>query len=269
MLVRYLAFLACFSAFIRAGQAPPETLAAFDRYVKLTEDGFAQHQGPEDFLWLDRHSKEKTLVWLRQSVVTPLQTLDQGRPIEVPNGVIQHWLGAVYVEGIDVGNANRMMLNFPLYKDFFRQQIIESKLTRQDGDRYEVLLRLYKKKFGEVVLNVDETAQYTVLDPRRWTLAFHSTHIGEVEHAHDRKKFDQERSPEDVAGYLWRLNLYVRVQQADSGVYIETEVISLAHQPQGKLSASHYLDGFQDFPREFTQGMVATFETFFGRPKRG
>ena len=135
--------------------------------------------------------------------------------------------------------------------------------------RYDLLLRLYKKKVGEVVLNVDETAKYTVLDPLRWTLALHSTHIGEVEHARDKKKFDQERSPEEVAGYLWRLNLYVRVQQADSGVYIETEVISLAHQPEGNLSPSHFLNGFEDFPREFTQGMVATFETIFGKPKRG
>jgi hypothetical protein len=261
-------FLICMSQVLRAAELQPDTIAAFDRYVKLTEDGFAKHQGFEDFLWLDHHPKEKSLVWLQQSMITPIRTLDQGAPIEVPNGVIQHWLGAVYAEGMDVGNVSRMMLNFPLYKDFFKEQIIDSKLTKQDSDQYDVLLRFYKKQFSTVVLNVDEHVKYTVLDPMRWTLAFHSTHVGEVEHGKNKQKLDKERSPEEMAGYLWRLNFYFRVQQSDNGVYIEVETISLAREPDGRFSPSRFLNGFQNFPHELTQGIVGTFETIFRRPKR-
>ena len=266
--VRYITFLFCLCVLLQAAEPQPDTIAAFDRYVKITEDGFAQHQSFQDFLWLDQHPKEKSLVWLRQSVVTPLQTLDHGAPIEVPNGIIQHWLGAVYAEGMDVGNVSRMMLNFPLYKDFFKQQIIDSKLQKQTGDQYEVFLRFYKKQISTVVLNVNETAKYTVLDPMQWTLTLHSTHIGEAEHPKDKKKLDQERSPTEMTGYLWRLNLYLRVRQADNGVYIEVEVISLGREPDRKLNPSRVLTGLQNFPQELTLGMVATFETIFPRPKR-
>jgi hypothetical protein len=182
--------------------------------------------------------------------------------------VIQHWLGAVYAEGMDVGNVSRMMLNFPLYKDFFKGQIIDSKLTKQNGDQYDVFLRFYRKQISTVVLNVDETARYTVLDPMRWTLNFHSTHIGEAVHYTKKKKLDEERPTDQMAGYLWRLDMYFRVQQADNGAYIEMEVISLAREPEGKINPSRYLNGFQSFPHELTQGMVATFETIFPRPKR-
>lgn len=267
--IRYLPLLITALSGLHAAEPKPETVAAFDRYVKLTEEGFAKHQGYENFLWLDHHPKEKSMVWLQQSVITPMQTLDQGKEIEVPEGVLQHWLGAVYAEGMDVGNVSRMLLNFPLYKDFFKQEVIDSTLLKQEGDNYQVLLRFYKKQISTVVLNVNESAKYTVIDPTRWTLAFHSTHIGEVEHAKKKKnEFDDERAPEDTAGYLWRLNLYFRVQQSDNGVYVEVEVISLAHEPGGKMSASRYLTGFQSFPHDLTEGIVGTLDTIFPRPKR-
>lgn len=273
ILVRYPTFLFCLSSLlpraVPAAELKPETAAAFDRYVKITEEGFAKRQGSGDFLWLDHHPDQKSLVWLRQSVLAPMQTLENGAPIEVPDGVIQHWVGAVYAEGMETGNVSRMMLNFPQYKDFFKQQIMESKLIKQDGDRYDVFLRFYKKQISAVVLNVNGTAKYTVLDPMRWTLAFHSTHIGEAEHPKNKKKLDEDRSPEQTAGYLWRLNLYFRVQQADNGVYIEFEVISLAREVQGIINPARFLNGFQDFPHELAQGMLATFETIFPKPKRG
>lgn len=267
--VRSLTLLFLLACMLPAAELKPETAAAFDRYIKLTEEGFAQHQGANDFLWLDQHSKEKTMIWLQQSVVMPMQTLDHGAPIEVPGGVIQHWFGAVYAEGMDVGNVSRMMLNFPLYKEFFKQDVLDSKLIKQNGNQYDLLLRLYKKQLSTIVLNVNETAKYTVINPTRWTLDFHSTHIGEAAHPKDKKKLDDERAPEDTEGYLWRLNMYVRVQQADNGVYIELEVISLAREPEGKLHPSHFLSGFQNFPHELTQTMVGTFETIFPHPKRG
>jgi len=267
MVVRYPVLLACVCFTVRAAAPSKETSAAFDRYVKITEDGFAKHLAPGNFLWLDDHAKEKSLVWLGQSVVVPVQTLDQGKPIEVPDGLVQHWLGAAYAEGMDVGNVSRMLLNFPPYKDFFKAQIMESKLIKQQGDQNEILLRFYKKQVSTVVLNMSATTKYTVLDPTRWTLTLHSTHIGEVEHPKNKKKLDEERPVESTAGYLWRLNIYFRVQQSDNGVYIEVEVISLAREP-GRISPSRFLNGFQDFPHELTAGIVDTMTTIFPHPKR-
>ena len=250
---------------LRAADLKPETIAAFDRYVKLTEEGFAKNQGFENFLWLDHHPNEKSLVWLQQSIVRPLQTLDHGAPIEVPDGVMQHWLGVVYLENMDTdaGHLRGLLMNFPGYQDFFKQQIIQSKLIRQEGDNYDFSLRFYKKQFSTVVLNVDESGKFTMIDPFKWTVACRSTHVGEAEHPRNKKKLDEERPAEDVAGYLWRLNFYWRVQQADNGCFVELEVITLAREEGGLLHPARFLAGFQDFPRQLTQYLIDTLEALF------
>src|SRR5580704_17527170 len=122
---------------------------------------------------------------------------------------------------------------------------MDSKQIKRDGEQFDAFVRLYKKQVSAVVLNVNFTARYTLIDPTRLYIACHSTHIGEVEHPKDKKKLDQERPAEDAAGYLWRLNFYWRVQQSDNGVYVELEVISLAREEGGRLNPSRYLNGFQ------------------------
>lgn len=203
------------------------------------------------------------MVWLQQTIVQSMQTLDNGATIEVPGGVIQHWLGAVYLENADADHLRGLLMNFAGYKDFFPQQIAGSKLNKHDGDDYQFFLRLYKKQFRTVALNVDESAKYTKLDPMRWTVACHSTGIGESEHPKNKDTFDEDRPAAEYAGYLWRFNFYWRVQQADNGTYVELEVITLGREPGGKLSASRYLTGFQDFPREFTTYLMDRLDNLF------
>jgi hypothetical protein len=266
--VRYLPLILLIAPSLQAADLKPETVAAFDRYVKITEDGFAKNQSFDNFLWVNHHPKEKSMVWLQQRVLIPMQTLDQGKEIEVPDGVIQHWLGLIYAEGIKIDDARGLLLNFAGYKDFFKEQIIESKINKHEGDNFDFFLRFYRKQFSTVVLNVDESAKYTLIDPVRWTVACHSTHIGEAEHPKDKKKLDVNRPAAKAAGYLHRLNFYFRVEQADNGVYIELETITLGPQPAGKLSPSRYLTGFQDFPYDLTAYLTDTLQNIFPRPKR-
>ncbi len=154
-------------------------------------------------------------------------------------------------------------MNLAGYKDFFKQQIIESKVNKHTGDDYDFFLRLYKKQLSTVVLNVNETAKYTLIDPTRWRVACHSTRIGEVEHPKNKKKFDQDRPADEGEGYLWRFNFYWRVQQADNGVYVELEVITLAREMGGLIKPSRFLTGFQNYPHDFTQYLMDTLEALF------
>jgi hypothetical protein len=254
------------SASVRAAELKPETAAAFDRYVKVAEDEMNKHKGFRDFLWLDRQDpKQKSLVWLGQSTIVPLTTLDHGQEIEVPDGEIQHWLGLAFLEKATLEKMSVVLLNFNEYFHMIPLQIMESKLNKRDGDQYDAFLRLYKKQVSAVVLNVNESAKYTQLDPARAVIACRSTHIGEVERPRNKKKYDQERSPEDAAGYLWRLNVYLRMEQADNGVYVEIEMITLARQTGGLINASRFLNGFQTFPKELVQGYIAALEYIYPR----
>jgi hypothetical protein len=259
-----LALLACAS--LRAAELKPETAAAFDRYVKVAEEEMDKHKGFQDFLWLDRQDpKQKSVVWLGQSTIVPLTTLDHGQEIEVPDGEIQHWLGLVFLEKSTLEKMSMILLNFNEYFHMIPLQIMESKTTKHEGDQTEAFLRLFKKQVSAVVLNVNENAKYTQVDPMRAVIACHSTKIAEAEHPRNKKKLDQERAEEDAAGYLWRLNIYLRMEEADNGVYVEIEMITLARQSGGILDKSRYLNGFQSFPKELVQGYIAALEYIYPR----
>ena len=248
---------------LQAAELKPETAAAFDRYIKVTEDEMNQHLGFGDFLWMDRHPDKKSLVWLGQSTIIPLTTLDHGQEIEIPEGVIQHWLGLVYLEKATLDKTSTILQTFNEYHNMIPLQIMESKTAKHEGDQSEAFLRLYKKQVSAVVLNVKEAATYKMLDPSRAVIACHSTHIGEVEHPKNKKKLDEEREADDSAGYLWRMNTYLRMEQADNGVYVEIEMITLARPAGGLIDTSRFLTGFQSFPHELTQGFIAALEYIY------
>ena len=217
----------------------PETSAAFDRYVKPIET-----VNLDNFLWLDSHPKEKTVVWLNQSVITP-RTRENAA---VPDGMIQDWIGTTFLSDAKLDQVRDVVLGLGDYKNRFKQQVIESKLEKREGDRFDATLRLRKTQLKSVVLDANVSAQYTLLDPTHATVVCRSTRI--VPQGADR-------------GYLWRLNLYWRLQEADHGVYIEVELVSLSA-PSGLLDAGRVLNGFiQKFPREFTEGMIEGMQQAF------
>jgi hypothetical protein len=264
--LRFLILASIFScASLRADTLKPETAAAFDRYVKAAEADMDSHRGAGDFLWMDRHPDKKTVVWLGQPAVMPIETLDHGQPIDVPGGVIQHWLGAVYLDKPTLDEVRRFILNINAYKDFFKQQVIDSKLVKPNGYQFDVQLRLHKRQISTVMLNVNENCHYTLVDPSRVLIACRSTHIGEVAHPKNKKAWDKERPAEDGSGYLWRFNYYWRFAEADNGVYVEFEVISLGRDDGGRFNRSRLLTGFQNYPRELTQGVVDGLLAFFPR----
>jgi len=265
---RLVSMVILISATLRAAELKPETAAAFDRYVKAAEEDMAKHKGFRDFLWLDRQDpKEKSMVWLGQSTIVPPTTLDHGKEIEVPDGTIQHWLGLTFLEKATLDKVSAVLLNFNEYFHMIPLQIMESKTTKHEGDQYEAFLRLFKKQVSAVVLNVIESAKYTQVDPMRAEIVCRSTKIGEVERPRKKKTYDQERAPEDAAGYLWRLNVYLRMEEADNGVYLEIEMITLGRQSGGILDKSRYLNGFQGFPKELVQGYIAAVEYIYPRRK--
>jgi hypothetical protein len=189
-------------------------------------------------------------------VIEPQKTLDHGQEIDIPDGLLQDWMGAIFLEGATIERVRDMLLNFASYKDFFKQQVIDSRLVKRDGDHFDAFLRFYKRQVTPIVLNIQMSAVYTTADPTRGYSVVRSTHIGEA--AHPNKKHiadDQERSPEDAAGYLWRLNFYERLLLADDGVYVEIELISLSRLT-GSLHPGQYLSGFKSFPRELEEGFL-------------
>ena len=243
-------------AFSAAGavELKPETAAAFDHYVQLTEAELSQRMKPGNFLYMDKHPRDKSALWLGQPQVVPHQTLDHGNPIEIPEGLVQDWIGAMILPGLTLDKVRTTLQDYPNYKNYFKPEVIDSKLDKKDGvdkkdgDRFDIFLRISKKQFLSVVLNTNYSVQYGKLDATHTYINSHSTRIAEVKNP-AKKKYDREEPVGDDDGLLWRSNSYWRLQEADNGVYAELEAVSLSRDIP--LGLGFLLKGFlEQFPKE-------------------
>jgi len=254
------------AALLWAEDPNPATTAAFDRYVKLTEHAMQARSTGGNFLWLDQHPKEKDLAWLGQSFVIPQETLDQGKTIDVPDGVIQHWLGVIYLDTATVERVRDALLDYANYKNFLKQQVSDSRLEKREGDRFDAFLQFPKKRFAHVPLNMQLSADLVAPDSHRVSIASRSVRIGEAPNSGKKGPPDKQLLPGEQNGYLWRMNTYWRLQQSNIGVYAEVELFSLSR-ASGMLHSGQILTGFQNFPREFAEALIDGLHRLFPPPR--
>jgi hypothetical protein len=165
-----------------------------------------------------------------------LGTFENGNEIPIPHGQVQHWLGATFVRGATLAQARAVMQDYNNYQNIYKPDVLASKLLRRRGDEFEVFLRLYKKQVITVVFNTDYRIRYFSPDPKRFYIRSYATRIAE---ARDSSHPDAgERAPGDDHGFLWRLNSYWRFQEADGGVYVECEAVSLSRDVPALLAAA-------------------------------
>lgn len=215
----------------RATDLKPETLKAFDQYMELTEAGInSETASGKAFLWVDRLPPEKrTAAYkeLRQGnvVIERLETLDNGKHMEIPDGMVHHWIGTVYIPGATLADTLALVEDYDHHQDYYRPDVMRSKiLYRKDSD-FLVLLRFYKKKIVTTVLDTEHDVHYSVVDSKHAMSRSRATRIQEVE---DAGKPDEQMEPAGHdRGFLWRMNTYWRFEEKDGGTYVESQAISL------------------------------------------
>ena len=210
----------------RAAELHPQTVAAFDRYVALTEQRMSR--GP--FLLLDGLSpagKTAAMTTLKggELRIDSLTTLDQGREIDVPDGLIHHWIGDAFVPGVSASDVAALLQDYNRHADIYRPTVSASKLRSRTGDTFLFYLRFTMKKVITVVVNSEHRAVFTRPAPDRIEGRIRSLRIAEVENAGTPQ--EREKPVGNDGGYLWRLNTYWRLQERDGGTYIECESVSL------------------------------------------
>ena len=206
----------------------PRTVAAFDRYVAETERESARSLADEaGFLWVDAPGRERDRAALRagQLVLSRLETKSAGRKIDVPDGLIHHWLGLVFVPGATVDRAVALLQDYDRHAAVYTPNVARSRLIARDGDTFKVYLRFYTKNVLTVVVNSEHEARFMRPTPRRAYSRIVSTRIAEVD---DPGGPDEKEKPVGRdGGYLWRLNSSWRFLERDGGTYIQCESITL------------------------------------------
>jgi hypothetical protein len=211
---------------LAAAELQPRTIAAFDRYVLATE---AQLK-TEPFLRIDRLTAQRraeTLATLRGGglSIETAQSRDGNREIDVPDGLIHHWVGTAFVPGATVEQALRILQDYDRHERIYAPVIARSKLLSREGDRFHFFLRFRMKKVITVVVNSEHDGRFTRSSPERAEGWIRSTRIAEVEQPDESG--ERERPVGDDGGYLWRLNTYWRLLARDGGLYVQCESVSL------------------------------------------
>lgn len=200
----------------------PATVEAFDRYVRTAEARLDPPSGNGAFLWVDGSPDRRRQV--QQGKILAQPWTGNG-DLEIPDGLIHDWIGAVFVPGETLDTVLAVLQDYDHHKNIYKPEVVDSKLLSRDGDHFRVYLRLKKTQIVTVVLATEHDAQYTRLDAKRCASRSHSTRIAELDNP--GKKDERELPPGHDHGFLWRLNSYWRLEERDGGVYVECEAISL------------------------------------------
>ncbi len=225
---------------VLAGQAPEvlsvelkkETLEGFARYVRATETRIEKELArPGAFLYVDglvepQRGQVRAMLKRGEVHMEPLKTLDaSGQEIGAPRALIHHWFGAVFIPGATLPQALEFVEDYDRHQDFYKPEMVRSRLVRRDGNDFKIFYRLRKKKVITVTLNTEHEVRYFPVDARHAHSRSYSTRIAEVENA-DRPD-EREKPLGRDGGFLWRIDSYWRFEERDSGVYVECESISL------------------------------------------
>jgi hypothetical protein len=211
-----------------AAELQNRTIQAFDRYVRLTE---ARLNGNGSFLWIDglpdaRRREALQIVQRKELSIERLETKDNGRVVDVPDGLIHHWVGTAFVQGATIADALAILQDYNEHHRIYAPTVAASKLQSRDGDRFTFFLRFVMKKVITVTVNSDHEAVFRRPAADRAEGWIHSTRIAEVENAGTSS--EREKPVGDDGGYLWRLNTYWRLLARDGGLYIHCESVSLS-----------------------------------------
>jgi hypothetical protein len=219
--------LAPLGASLSAADLQPKTVAAFNRYVTLTE---SQLRGNAPFLRIDRlpadqRQQARDQIRRKELVIERLETKDGTRDIDVPDGMIHHWIGTAFVEGATIDQALSILQDYDRHQQIYAPTVAASKRLEHDGTRYRFFLRFVMKKVITVVVNSEHEARFTRPAPDRAEGWIASTRIAEVENPGTAS--EREKPVGHDGGYLWRLNTYWRLLARDGGLYVQCESVSL------------------------------------------
>ncbi len=196
-----------------------------DAYVELTEQRIAEElAGGEEFLVMDflppaDASRAREVALSGEVFVLKMETRnEEGRRVEVPDGMIHHWYGSVFVPGAALGDVVAWEQSYDQHSDYF-DEVVESRLLSREEDIFSVFLKLRRKKVITVQYNTEHLVVYANYGPTRAASKSESTRIAELEDPGTPR--ERERLPGQDSGFLWKLNSYWRFEELPDGVMVE------------------------------------------------
>ncbi len=208
-----------------------ETIAVFDRYVQLTEErNEAELKRGSALLWIDtlaatQRTEAYAALKRGEVQIQQLSTLENGKPMICPGGMIPHWVGVVFIPGAKLEDVLAVLEDYDHQSTYYSPDVERSKIESRYGDHFRVFLRFRRHKVITVVLNTEHDVRYFHDAPGRAHSRSSAVRIAEVENP--GKSDEREKQPGDDGGFLWRMETWWRMEERDGGVYVQSEAASL------------------------------------------
>jgi len=250
---------------VTAAELRQRTVEAFDHYVEVTEGRIQSEMRAEDsFLWVDRlgdNEREATYARLRagEVVVEELSSRDAGGEIDVPDGLVHHWIGTVILPDVSLERVVAVMQDYDSYADIYAPQVRSARLLEREGDRFRVYAQLYEKKVLTFVANSEYEAEYIAVGESKMFVPSRTTRIQELEHPDTP---DEREKPEgNDRGLLWRFNNYCSLEERAPDTLMQCESLSLTRGVPVLLSVliRPFISGLPREKMAFTLGAIRRF----------
>jgi hypothetical protein len=214
----------------KGAELNPETIKAWDTYMKVQNARVAEYSNGMPFLWSDQSADRLRRLHKGETVIAPFGE----NPHQVFQGLIHHWIGVVFLPGTHLDDVLSVVRDYGRYKDFYAPNVIESALLRQTETEDTFSLRMLNKAVvAKFALDTEFQNTYTRIDANKLYSTSYSTRVREVENF---GLADEHEAPANTGrGLIWRLYSTSRFEQRDGGVYVELEAVALSRDVPGAL----------------------------------
>jgi hypothetical protein len=215
----------------KAAELKPEAVRGFNRYVQLTEQRMQVELQPGGaFLWVEslpesRRGDVYSRLQRGEIITSRIKTQDATGQLQTPGALIHHWVGTVFIPGASLQQVQTLLQDYDHHFEYFAPDVTKSRTLEHTGNDFKVYFRLTRKKIITVVLDTEYDVHHQQIDAAHAESRSYSTRTAEVEHVGETN--ERQLPPGKDGGFLWRLYSYWRFYEADHGVYVQCEAISL------------------------------------------
>ncbi len=226
-----LALTIVLAGLAHAVELKQQTITSYNRYLQLTEQRFNADLRPgAPFLHIDSlPSEQRGAAYERlrkgEIAISRMDTLDNGRKVDVPDAMVHHWIGTVFIPGATLQQTLAIAKDYNRHQVYYAPEVARSKLISRNGDDFHIYYRFKRHKVVTVVLDTEYDIHYARISPTREISRSYSTRVQEVENA--GKPDEADKPIGNDTGFLWRLDTLWRFEQKDGGTYVQCEAISL------------------------------------------
>lgn len=195
---------------LHAQPLKPETQRDFDCYVQSAE---TRMDAQTAFVAADSDSAlHEELVRGQQIRTLPA---NGANPHQLAGGQLYDWIGLVFIPGGTLDRTLRMLQDYDHRVNYFPEILSASKLLCHTGENH---FRFTMRLKEPAMLDVESDVVWEPVGPKRWRCRSYSTSVHEVGKDH---------------GYALRLYSYWRFAEAEKGVYVQAETITLSREFSG------------------------------------